>query len=149
MTDTARVLLTAGVLSLSAAAMFTARLRRLDPADPARVVGELRLAQWAAVLLAALGGAPIGLAAAGSAMPFAQLDATFGIVAVVVAGLVLHREPPKALRFASAAFMTHAVVQLLHRPGWLPADLAPLWYTAGSATFDVCMAAVCFWAPRR
>jgi hypothetical protein len=148
-TDTARVLLTAAVLSFAAAAVFTVRIRRLEPTDPARVIGELRLAQWSAVLLAALGGAPIGLAAAEPSPALAHLDATLGIAIVVVAGVLLHREPPQALRLASAAFIGHALVQLLHRPGWLPPDLAPLWYTAGSAAYDLCMAAVCFWAPRR
>ena len=149
MTDTARVLLTAGVLSLSAAWAFAVRLRRLEVTDPARVIGELRLAHWAAVVLASLGGIPIGLAVAGSAIPLAHLDATMGVATVVLAGVVLYREPPQALRLASAGFIAHALLQLVHRPGWLPADLAPMWYTAGSATYDLCMAAICFWAPRR
>ena len=148
MTDTARVLLTAGVLSLSAALVFAARLRRIDPAEPSRVIGELRLAQWAAILLASLGGVPVGMAVAGSAIPLAHLDATLGFAIVVFAGFVLYREPPQALRLASAGFMAHAVIQLGHRPGWLAADLSPLWFTAGSATYDLCMAAICFWAPR-
>ena len=42
MTDTARVLLTAGLLSVSAAAVFAGRLRGLDPA-----VGMLRWAPHA------------------------------------------------------------------------------------------------------
>ena len=149
MTDTARVLLTAGVLSLSFAWVFALRLRRLDAIDPARVIGELRLAQLAAVLLAALGGVPIGLAVAGSAIPLAHLDATFGVATVVLAGFVLYREPPQALRLASAGFIAHALLQLVHRPGWLSADIAPLWHFAGSATYDLGMAAICFWAPRR
>ena len=149
MTDTARVLLTASVLSISVAWVFALRLRRLEATDPARVVGELRLAHWAAVLLASLGGIPIGLAVAGSAIPLAHLDATIGLATAVLAGIVLNREPPQALRLASAGFIAHALLQLAHRPGWLPADLAPIWYTAGIATYDLCMAAICFWAPRR
>jgi hypothetical protein len=119
------VLLTAGVLSLSAGAVFARRLRRLDADDPARIVGQLRLAQAAAILLAALGG-----------------------VAVAVFGaLLLYREPVAALRLAAASFIVVALLELTHRPGGLAA--APIWFVAGSATYDLCAAAICFWGSRR
>lgn len=149
MTDTARVLLTAGLLSFATAAIVAGRLRRLDASDPARLVGQLRLAQWTAVALAALGGAPIGLAVAGAAQPLAHLDVTCGVFVAVLAGITLHQEPPRALLFAAGGFIVHALMELAHRPGWLSPAQSPLWYTAGSATFDVGMAAVCFWATRR
>ena len=60
MTDTARVLLTAAVLSGVTMATFAWRVMRTDPSHPDRLVGELRLAQWAAVLLTAIGAIPIG-----------------------------------------------------------------------------------------
>jgi hypothetical protein len=148
-TDTARVLLTAGLLSFATAAVFAGRLRRIAMSDPARLVGQLRLAQWAAVGLAALGGAPIGLAVAGAGQPLAHLDLTCGVAFAVLAGTILHQEPPRGLQFAAGGFVVHALVELAHRPGWLSPGLAPLWFTAGSATYDVGMAAVCFWATRR
>lgn len=149
MTDTARVLLTAGVLSVSTAGVFAARLRRMDASDPARLVGQLRLSQWAAIVLATLGGAPIGLAVANAGQPLAHLDLTLGVAFGILAGIVLHREPAAALHLASGAFILHALLDLAHRPGWLSPAIAPVWYTAGSATFDIGMAAVCFWAARR
>ena len=149
MTDTARVLLTAGLLSLATAVVFAGRLRRLDAADPARLIGQLRLAQWAAVALATMGGAPIGLAVAGMNQPLAHLVLTLGVAFAVLAGAILQQEPPRALLFAAGGFIIHALVSLAHRPDWLSPALAPLWYTAGSATYAVCMATVCFWAARR
>jgi hypothetical protein len=142
-------LLTAGVLSLSTAGVFAVRLRRTDTADAARLVGQLRLSQWAAIVLAMLGGAPIGLAVASASQPLAHLDLTFGVAFGVLAGVVLHREPSHALLLASGGFVLHALLDLAHRPGWLSPAIAPLWYTAGSATYDICMAAICFWATRR
>ena len=144
------MLLTAGVLSLAAAVMFVARLQRLDGTDPARLIGQLRLAQWVAVALAMLGGAPIGLAVVTSATdPLAHLDLALGIGFVLTAGLVLHRDPVQALRLAAAGFMAHALVQIAHGRGWLTPGLAPMWFIAGCASYDVALAAVCFWAARR
>ena len=149
MTDTARVLLTAGVLSLVTAGVFARRLRQIDASEPGRLVGELRLAQWAAILLAALGGAPIGFAVAGAGQPLAHLDLTCGLAFGVLAGVILHREPSQGLLLAAGGFTVHALLNLAHRPGWLSPLMMPLWYTTASATYDVCMAAVCFWAARR
>jgi hypothetical protein len=147
-TDTARVLLTAAVLSATASAFFARRIGRLE-AQPARLVGQLRLAQCAAVLLAAVGGIPAGLGIAESAVPNAHLDVTIGIGFVVLAALVLQREPRQALLLAAIGFLVHALLDLAHRPGWLPPDLAPRWCWIGSASYDVCMAAICYVARRR
>jgi len=147
-TDTARVLLTAGLLSLTTAAVFAGRLRRTDRSDPARLVGQLRLAQWAAVGLAMMGGASIGLAVAGSGEPLAHLDLALGLAFAVLAGTVLHQEPPRGLLIAAGAFLGHALVTLAHRPGGLTPAFAPFWFTAGAAIYDVAMAAACFWATR-
>lgn len=148
MTDTARVLLTAAVLSATAAAFFARRLGHLE-AQPARLVGELRLAQCAAVLLAAAGGIPAGLATAGSAVPAAHLDVAFGIAFVALAVVILQREPRQALLLAATGFLVHALLNLAHRPGWLSPDLAPRWYWIGGASYDACLAAICYLARRR
>ena len=38
----------------------------------------------------------------------------------------------------------HAVVDILHRPGLLPEDLAPRWYSIGCAVYDVYLGALCY-----
>jgi hypothetical protein len=147
--DSARVLLAAALLSASAFAAFVWRLVRIDQDEPARRVAELRLSQWAAVLLAASAGLPIGLSVSGAGHPLAHLDAALAVGFVVVAGTILQRDPRAGLGLAAAAFLAHALVDVAHRPGWLPADVAPRWLIVGSATYDLCVAALCFWARRR
>jgi hypothetical protein len=148
-TDTARVLLTAAVLSAVALVTFAWRVTRLDPDGADRLIGELRLMQWAGVLLAGVSGIPIGLALASTEAPLAHLDATLGVLFVGLAGFVLQRDPREGLLLASAGFIAHALVDIAHRPGWLSPDLAPRWYTIGCAVYDVFLAGCCYWARRR
>ncbi len=149
MTDTARVLLTAVVLAGSSITMFAWHITRIDPELPGRLIGELRLAQWAALLLSAGGAASIGLAVASPAVPGAHLEAWFGLAFVVAAGFILQRDPREALSLVAVAFLMHALFNLTHRPGWLPVELVPRWYVVACAIFDVYMAALSYWAQRR
>jgi hypothetical protein len=148
-TDTARVLLTAAVLSGITMAAFAWRVMRTDPSHPDRLVGELRLAQWAAVLLAGIGAIPIGAAIVHATLPFTGVDAAIGVIVVGIAGLVLQRPPREALLLATGGFLLHALVNLAHRPGWLAPDLAPRWWTVGCAIYDVLLAAICYGARHR
>jgi hypothetical protein len=147
--DTARVLFVAAVLSGAAVARLAWRVSRVDAAQPDRLIGELRLARWMAVLLAAVGAVSIGLAIAGASVPASNADAALGAIFVGLSGVVLQREPRESLLLAAAAFVVHALVNVAHRPGWLAPDLAPAWYLTGCATYDVCLAAVCWWGRRR
>jgi len=147
--DTARLLLTVAALAASATAMFGWRLSRLDPSEPDRVVGELRLAQWAALLLAITAGASIGFAVAGEQVPSGTIEVTLGVGFALVAALVLTREPRDGLLLSAAAFVAHALVDIAHRPGMLSPDLIPRWFAVGCAIFDVFVGAVCYWVRRR
>lgn len=149
MTDTGRVLLTAVALSASAFGALAWRVSRIDAAQPDRLVGELRVAQWAAMLLAATAGVPIGFAVALPTMPGGHLDATLAVGFMLLAGVVLLRDPREGLFLASIGFVLHALVDIAHRPGWLSPDLAPRWYIVGCAIFNVYLAAMCFLARRR
>jgi hypothetical protein len=148
-TDTARALLSAAVLSGSATGFFAWRLSRIAADEPERLVGELRLAQWAALLLAVSGAISIGLAIGAPATTTGNIDVTLGVAFVILSGIVLRREPRDALLLAAAGFLVHALTDIAHRPGWLSPDLAPRWYAVGSAVFDVYLAGVCYWARRR
>ncbi|HUL72962.1 MAG TPA: hypothetical protein VLT86_07660 [Vicinamibacterales bacterium] len=149
MTDTGRVLLTAAVLSASAFGVLAWRVGRADPSLPDRRVGELRVAQWAAILLAATAGIPVGLAVALPTIPAGHLDAAIGVGFVLFAGFVQLRDPREGLALAAAGFVLHALVDLAHRPGWLSPDLVPRWYVVGCASYNVFIAALCYWARRR
>jgi len=147
-TDTARVLLTAGVTSASAFGAFAWHLTRSETA-PERIVGQLRLAQLAAILLVAVGGLSVGLAVASDTIQTGTIDLTAGVGFAILGGVILRLEPRDGLLVAAGAFVLQALVDLAHRPGWLSTDLAPRWYIIGSATYDVYLAAVCYWARRR
>jgi hypothetical protein len=146
--DTARVLLTAAVLSASASGMFVWRLSRLDPAGPERLIAQLRLAQWAALLLAATGAMAIGLAVANESVPFGAIEVTLGAGFIVLAAVVLGRDPRDGLLLVTAGFLAHALTQIAHQPDLLWPNLAPHWYAVGCAIFDLYIAALCYWARR-
>ena len=148
MTDTARVLLTAAILSAATVSTFAWRLTQLDREDTARLIGELRLAQWAAILLAGTAAIPLGLVLHYPNIT-ANLDAAMAVIFVGLAGLILQRDPRDGLLLVSGAFMLHALADISHRPGWLAVDLAPRWYTIGCATYNVYLAGVCYLARRR
>lgn len=149
MTDTARLLLVAAVLSASALAVFVWRLLRIDAADPARLIGELRLAQSAAILLALTGGAWLGLGVAHETELLSGVDVSLSVVYAILAIVVLQLEPRQALLVAAGAFVMHALIDIGHRPGGLSTALAPRWFIVGCAAYDVYVGALCFWARRR
>ncbi len=131
---------------MTALGVFVWKVRRLDPDGPDRLVAQLRLAQWAALALAALGAASIGTAAATQA-PYGPVDVTLGLAFVIGAALLLQREPREALMLAAGAFVVQAMINLAHRPHGLP-PMTPGWYTAGCAIYDVFFAAICYWGRR-
>lgn len=149
MNDTARVLLTAGILSAAAISTFAWRVTQIDLEEPQRLIGELRLAQWMAIVLAGIGGVPLGLALADPSASLANLDAAAAVLFMGLAGVILQRDPREALLLGSGGFVLHALVDIAHRPGWLATDLAPRWFTIGCAIHNVYLAGVCFWARRR
>ncbi len=149
MDDTGRLVITAFVLTGSALGVFAWRVSAIDPSQPQRLIGELRLAQAMAILLAVTGGAWLGLAVAASREPLAGLDVTMSAAVVVVAAFSLVSDPRPALAVLAAVFMAHALVDVAHRPGWLSPAVAPRWFAVGCAAYDVYLAALCYWARRR
>ena len=149
MSDVARVLLTAAVLSALGMSVFAWRLTRIEPLDPGRVIGELHLAQWAALLLAAIGAIPIGYAVAHEGVLAGTVDVSLGAMFVIFAAFLQRREPRDALLLAAVGFVVHALIDIAHRPGWLSTEIVPRWYVVGCATYDVYLGALCYWARRR
>src|SRR5436190_22443827 len=106
-TDTARVLLTAALLSSMGLGVYAWLLARTDPAGPERLVGQLRLAQWMALILASSGAASIGFAVTTEPMRFGTVDVTMGVAFVVFAAWLLQREPREALLLAAIGLILH------------------------------------------
>jgi hypothetical protein len=113
--------------------------------SPERLVSELRLAQVAALLLAMLAGAYIGLAVVHEASAGVGFDVALAVGFFVVAAATLIRDPRQALTMLALAFAAHAVLDVAHRPGWLlPDGMAPRWYSIGCALYDVYIGALCY-----
>lgn len=149
MNDPSHVLLVAGALSAGALAIFGAQIERLDSATPQRLIAQMRLAQFAAILLAAASGITCGLVITGDAGPFTTLDTCLFAIFGGVAALVLGREPRPALLLAAGGLVAHGFVTIAHRPGWIPTAPFSQWHAVGIAVYDVVIAMICVWTWRR
>ena len=117
-------------LALSAVALVVPLAWRLwllrrEPLDsPQRLVGELRLAQMAAMVLVFVAATHAGLAVARLEVPGAGLEIALAVGFLVFASATILRDPPEALSWLALAFLGHAVLDVLHRPGLLPEAIA-------------------------
>jgi hypothetical protein len=148
-TEPARVLLVAALLASTGFSVYVWRLVRIDPAEPERLIGELRFAHWMALTLAAVGGAWIGLAAGRQSQMLSGLDLTVAIGLIVTAAWTLTQDVRGALTILCVAFLAHAIIDAAHRPDWMAADIAPLWFTLGCAGFNLVLSALCYRVQRR
>jgi hypothetical protein len=123
---------------------FAVRSALLPTSSPDRLVAELRLAQFAALLLAMTAGAYIGFAANHEAQQGVGFDVALAVGFLVVAATTIVRDPRQALTILALAFAAHAVVDVAHRPGGLPDGIAPGWYLIGCAVYDVYIGALCY-----
>ena len=146
MTETARVLLTAGILSAVALTTFVWRVIRPGRAAHEYLIDQLRLSQVAAVLLASIGAVGIGVAVAAAGTQTASLEAAAGLTAVLASLIVLRSEPPTALLMVAVMFLLHAAFDWAHRPGLLSAQFVPHWWSMGCAIYNVDLAALCLLA---
>jgi hypothetical protein len=148
MTDPARLALAAVAAAAIAFGWAASRLARVDSAEPGRLVGELRFAQWVAVALAVTAGWWMGLAMA-SPDPVAAFDVSLSVGVALASGLTLTRDPREGLLWLLGLFLGHALLDIAHRPGGLSTSVAPQWFVSACAVYDVYMAALCFLVRRR
>ena len=120
------------------------RTAALPSSTPQRLIDELRLAQFAALLLTLTAGAYIGFAVVRENEPGVGLDVAFAIGFLIATGTSMIKEPRQALTILALAFAAHAVLDVAHRPGLLPDALAPRWYSIGCAVYDVYIGALCY-----
>ena len=130
------VALTFGWLSIRAA--------RVPVSSPERLIAEFRVMQIGCLLLALVAGAYLGFAAAAPARTGVGIDVLLAFVFLVVAALAQTRDPHDGLTLLALAFAAHALVDILHRPGLLPADIAPRWYAVGCASLNVYLGALSY-----
>jgi len=120
------------------------RTSAVPASSPDRLIAELRLAQFAALILTLTAGAYIGFAVVHENQPGVGLDVAFAVGFLLVAAVTMVRDPRQGLTILALAFAGHAIVDVLHRPGLLPPDLAPRWYSIGCAVYDVYLGALCY-----
>ena len=100
--------------------------------------------QIGSLLLALVAGAYLGFAAAAEERTGVGLDVMLALGFLVTAAVVLTRDPREGLAILALAFVAHALVDILHRPGLLSGDIAPRWYAAGCATLNVYLGALSY-----
>ena len=138
---------TVAVAFIGLAAGFTwhaVRTALIPPSSPDRLVSELRLAQFAALLLSLTAGSYIGFAVAHEAQVGVGFDIAFAVGFLVIAASTLITDPRQGLTVLALAFAAHAMIDVAHRPGLLPEGIAPRWYLIGCATYDVYIGALCY-----
>jgi hypothetical protein len=142
--DAARALLLVGLALTTGFAWMVLRTLRLPTASPDRLVAELRMAQFGAVMLALVAGASLGLTAANEARADVAVEAAVALAFFAVATIAPLRDPREALTLLALAFCAHALVDISHRPGLLPDQLAPRWFVIGCAIHNLCAGMLCY-----
>lgn len=117
---------------------------RTDVAAPDRLVTELRLAQFSALLLTLTAGIYVGFAVANPQVAGTGFDIALAIGFFVVAGLVTTWNPVSALTALALMWSAHGLVDLAHAINLLPAAVVPTWYPTACALYDVGIAGLCY-----
>jgi hypothetical protein len=139
-----RALLLVSIAVLGGMVWMTWRTLRIPASAPDRLVAELRLAQFGAVLLALIAGASLGLTAVNEARPGIAIEAALALAFFSVAITAPLRDPREALTLLALAFGAHAIALISHRPGLLPDRIAPQWFTVGCAVVDFLIGVLCY-----
>lgn len=134
-----------GVAAMSLAfAWLTWRTVRLPITEHERLIAELRMTQLGSLILVLVSGAYVGLAAWQESRVGASIDVALALGFLAAAFAAVTRDPRQSLMLLAVAFGVHALVDIVHRPGLLPAGLAPRWYAVGCASFNVFIGALCY-----
>ena len=144
MSDVLLALLVTAVTSGAGFVWLSLRTLELDTNAPNRLIAELRLAQTGALLLAFVAGAYIGFAGVANATAGGGLDIALALGFFVVAASAQTRDPREALIILAIAFVAHAIVDILHRPGALSVGIVPQWYLIGCAVYNIAIGALCY-----
>ena len=144
MSEAVRTLFVAAMALGAGFAIQSLKTAAVPISSPERLVAELRLAQFAALLITLAAGAYIGFAAGNETRTGVGLDIAFAVGFFVLAAYTLTCDPRQALTLLALAFAAHAVVDIAHRPGALPEGIAPRWYTVGCASYDLLIGALCY-----
>ena len=144
MTEGLRTLAVAAIALTAGFSVQALRAAAIPVSSPDRLVSELRLAQVAALMLTLIAGAYLGFAALHETRTGVGFDISLTAGFFVLAGYTLVCDPRQALTLLALGFGAHAILDIAHRPGGLPADVAPQWFIVGCATQNVVLGALCY-----
>jgi hypothetical protein len=136
-----------GAAAVLARLAFQATRASASPAE--RLVEEFRLIRFASLVLAATGGASVGLAVVNEHVTGTAFEIMVAAGVVALAAIAAMRDPRQALAMIALGFVGHALIDIAHRPGLLPPGLAPRWFFIGCAVYDSIVAAICYWPALR
>jgi hypothetical protein len=142
--EAARALLIVAIALLGSMIWMTWRTLRIPVSAPDRLVAELRMAQFGAVLLALIAGSSIGLAAVNDQQSGIAIEAALALAFFSIATIAPLRDPREGLTLLALGFGAHALAAISHRPGILPDHIAPTWFTIGCAIQDVLLGVLCY-----
>jgi hypothetical protein len=142
--EASRALLLVAIAVLGGMIWMTWRTLRIPVSAPDRLVAELRLAQFGAVLLALIAGSSLGLAAVNEARSGIAIEAALALAFFSVATVAPLRDPREALTLLALAFGAHALAVISHGRGPLPDQIAPYWFTIGCALLDFFVGVLCY-----
>jgi hypothetical protein len=145
MTEGLRTVAVAFVGLAAGLTWYAARTASIPTSSPDRLVAELRLAQFAALLLAMTAGVYVGFAVRSESTIGVGLDIALATGFLVIAATTLVRDPRQSLVIVALAFAAHALLDVAHQPGGLlPHEIAPRWYLIGCAIYDLYIGALCY-----
>jgi len=134
-----------GFSAISLALAWTSlQAYRSDLYSPERLVVELRLSQYSALLLLLVVGVYVGLGVAYENIDETGFDIAIAVGFFVIVSSAITWEPATALTVLSLAWIGHSFVDLAHIINLLPGDIAPAWYPRVCAIYNVCVAAICY-----
>jgi hypothetical protein len=116
----------------------------LKTSSPDRIVLELRLAQFSALLLALASGVYVGFSVIYEGTAGTGFDIALATGFFVVAALATTCEPTRALTVIAIAWGAHCLVDLAHIANVLPSSIVPAWYSTACAIYDVVIAGTCY-----
>ena len=108
----------------------------MESSNPNRLITELRLAQYAALLMVLTAGVYIGLALAQEQQPRFELEIAFSTGFILLATLATTWVPTKALTGLALAWIFHAIIDLGHIAEVL-SGMRPSWYSTTCAIHNV------------
>ena len=122
---------------------LSSQATNMEPSNPNRLITELLLAQYAALLMVLTAGVYIGLVLTQEQQPRIELDVALSTGFILLAAIAITWVPEKALTALAVAWTAHAMIDLGHIAELL-SPIRPSWYPTTCALHDVVLAGFCY-----